>query len=205
MNFLTQTYLAGSSEDRIFGSLLGSNIKVNTYFKYNSETLKGIDLSKRINEFTFNHPSYFKSRERLNPKFRKYAPLLIGIFYDHFLAAGWKDHANTPLDMYAENIYQILRNKSSILPYKLKIISPVMTGSNWMTSFATLKGTHASIKEMIHICTFQSNLEYAFMDLMEKYPLYKDDFKALFPELKDFVSKVERFENKEAYTMVKAS
>jgi acyl carrier protein phosphodiesterase len=204
MNFLTQSYLAGTSEDRIFGSLLGGNIKVNTYHKYNSETLEGIELNRRINDFMFNHPSYFKSKDRLNPKFRKHAQLLVSIFYDHFFAAGWNNYSNQPLDIYSENIYQILRNKIAILPYKLRMIYPVMTGSNWLTSFSTLKGTHASIKEMVHICTFQSNLEYAFMDLMEKYPLYKDDFNTFFPDLINFVGNTHQFDNKQSYAMVKA-
>jgi acyl carrier protein phosphodiesterase len=201
MNFLAHSYFAGSSEDRLFGSLLGGNIKVNTYHKYNNETLGGVNLSKRINEFTFSHPSFFKSKDRLNPKFRKHAQLLITIFYDHFLAAGWNDYSDTSLEIFSENVYQTLKNKLSVLPYKLKIIYPVMSGSNWLRNFSTLKGTHASIKEMINICTFQSNLEYAFMDLMEQYPLYKDDFNTFFPELIDFVGKSDHFENKENYAM----
>jgi acyl carrier protein phosphodiesterase len=187
MNFLIHTYLSGSSEDAIFGSLLGDKIKGNTYHKYNDATVTGILLSKKINEFMENHPSFERGRARLNPKFRKQEKHILNIFYDHFLARSWADYSTISLQEYSEEVCHLLLKRYRIMPYKLKLIYPYIDGSNWIANIATVKGVHASMKELIDLGIFRATIEYSMLELTEKYTQYKEDFAALFPDLINFV------------------
>jgi acyl carrier protein phosphodiesterase len=187
MNFLIHSYLSGSSEDTIFGSLLGDKIKGNTYHKYNDGTITGILLSKRINEFMENHPCFERGRARLNPKFRKQAKHILNIFYDHFLARSWADYSTISLQEYSEEVCHLLLKRYRIMPYKLKLIYPYIDSSNWIANIATVKGAHASMKELIDLGIFRANIEYSMLELTEKYTQYKEDFAVLFPDLINFV------------------
>jgi acyl carrier protein phosphodiesterase len=187
MNYLSLSLLAGPSEDKIFGSFLGNNIKVNSYHKYNEETLDGVRLNKRIDDFTNSHPSFQKSIERLSPKFRKYGKPLIRLFYDHFLAANWNKYSKRPLKEHASYIYEVLSNRSAILPYKAGKIFPMMIKTDWLHSQAELKGTFLCMKDLIRLTILQSTQENAFTELMENYQQFREDFEAFFPDLCRFV------------------
>jgi acyl carrier protein phosphodiesterase len=187
MNFLVHSFLSGPSEDIIYGSLLGDKIKGNTYHKYNDETKKGILLSKKINEFIFNHPDFIKGQSRLNPKFRKNAKHILTIFYDHFLARNWGNYSGIPLEEYSEEVCYLLLKRYRIMPHKLKQIYPFIDGSNWITNFATVKGAHASMRELINIGVFRANIEYSMMELTEKYDQSRKDFVILFGDLINYV------------------
>jgi acyl carrier protein phosphodiesterase len=191
MNFLIHSYLSGPCEDTIFGSLLGDKIKGTTYHKYNPEIVKGILLSKKINAFISDHSSFKNSQSRLNPKFRKHAKHILDVFYDHFLARSWSDYSEISLDEYSEEVCHLLLKRYRIMPYKLKLIFPYIEGSNWIANFATVKGAHASMRELINIGVFRASIEYSIIELTEKYNQYKEDFTILFADLINFVKGIE--------------
>ncbi len=87
MNFLAHAVLAGSSPDRIAGSMAGDFVKGVLYeADYPTEFLLGLRLHRRIDAFSNTQSHLRQSARRLPDQLRRIAPPCIDMLADHFLA-----------------------------------------------------------------------------------------------------------------------
>ena len=103
MNFLAHLYLSGDNEQIIVGNFIGDFVKGRNALQTFDPTIAlGIELHRAIDQFTDTHPVVRSSKDRLRPKYRHYAGVIVDIFYDHFLARKWNDYHKTPLPEFAQ-------------------------------------------------------------------------------------------------------
>src|ERR1700741_2833759 len=103
MNFLAHIYLSGNDEDVIMGNFMGDFVTGRHYEGLNAGMIKGVELHRKIDEFTDTHPVVQQSKERLYKNYHKYAPVIVDIFYDHFLAANWSKYSNIELEKFTQD------------------------------------------------------------------------------------------------------
>jgi acyl carrier protein phosphodiesterase len=188
MNFLSHLYLSGSSEGLIIGNFIADSVKGSDYKIYPPEIQKGILLHRQIDSYTDTHPIVEESKKRLREKYRKYASVIVDIFYDHFLAINWKDFSEEELNTYAQNIYVLMQQNQALLPLKSLHFTKYMISYNILEAYSRLEGIEQVLKGMAQRAKFESNMEHAIVDLKEHYHLFDNEFKLFFPELKQFVN-----------------
>lgn len=159
---------------------------------YAPEIAKGIRLHRMIDHFTDTHPVVAESKARLRPKYRKFAPVIADIYYDHFLASSFEQYAIKPLAVYAQEIYALIQQHFDLLPPRVQHLFPYMQQQNWLLSYAQLEGIARALTGMSRRATFVSGMETAAEELEENYTLYAADFNAFFPELVQFVEETKR-------------
>src|SRR5690349_12341831 len=99
MNFLAHIFLSGDDPEIMVGNFIGDFVKGrNLDDRFSSGIVKGIELHRAIDEYTDSHPVVAQSKNRLRPKYRHYAPVIVDVFYDHFLAKNWKNYHPTSLE-----------------------------------------------------------------------------------------------------------
>src|SRR4051812_44429809 len=109
MNFLAHLYLSGDNDYVKLGNFIGDFVKGrNLNEQFPSGIARGIRLHRAIDEFTDSHPIVKKSKDRLRPAYRHYAPVIVDVFYDHFLARNWTRYSDTALADYAEQTYDLV-------------------------------------------------------------------------------------------------
>ena len=140
MNFLAHLYLSGDSDELKIGNFIADAVKGKAHEKFPAPIQKGIILHRRIDSFTDSHPIVLESCKRLWDKYRHYSPVIIDIFYDHFLAANWKNYSELQLDEFADNCYRLIENNVENLPEKIKIMLPYMKAHNWLVNYAQVEG-----------------------------------------------------------------
>ena len=87
MNFLAHLYLSGDNHKIMLGNFIGDFVKGrNGLKKFDPEIISSIELHRAIDEITDNHPIMTVSKNRLRPKYRHYSGVILGVYYDHFLA-----------------------------------------------------------------------------------------------------------------------
>ena len=59
---------------------------------------------------------------------------------------------------------------------------------NILSAYAELDGIERVLRGMSTRTRFISNMENAIFDLKESYPLYENEFKRFYPDLKQFVN-----------------
>jgi acyl carrier protein phosphodiesterase len=86
MNYLAHLYLAGDSPESILGNLIGDFLKGTTVDSYSESIRKGIQLHKQVDRYTDLHDIVRKSKQLISPVNKRYAGIIVDVFYDHFLA-----------------------------------------------------------------------------------------------------------------------
>lgn len=200
MNFLAHLYLSGDDPEIMVGNFIGDFVRgrhVHEQFPFTIAT--GIELHREIDQFTDSHEVVMESKKRLRPKYRHYAPVIIDMFYDHFLAAQWQEHHAQPLSDFATYAYTQLQRHETILPERVVQMMPYMVKGNWLLSYAQTNGIHRALTGMSRRTPFDSKMDEAVMDLEKWYQEFNTEFRAFFPELKQMSesflkSKVNKFD-----------
>ncbi len=130
-------------------------------------------MHRKIDSFTDSHPIVELSKQRLREKYRKYAPVIVDIYYDHYLAVNWKDYSKIELDVFVENIYSIIKNNHSILPIKSAQFTNYMLEHNILVGYSKLEGIEKVLYGMSRRAKFQSNMEHAINDLKQHFSLFE--------------------------------
>ncbi|HEY4655709.1 MAG TPA: ACP phosphodiesterase [Cyclobacteriaceae bacterium] len=189
MNFLAHLYLSGDQPKIMIGNFIGDFVKGRDVRKrFEKDIATGIELHRAIDEFTDNHPVVTRSKERLRPRFRHYAPVVADMFYDHFLAANWSAYHPVSLPDYAEQVYRTLELYRPILPEGVQRMLPYMIKGNWLVSYAEPAGIHRALSGMAVRTPFDSGMEKAADVLEQHYSEFEKEFTRFFPDIKAYAA-----------------
>jgi acyl carrier protein phosphodiesterase len=184
MNFLAHQFLSGGDHKLMVGNFIADFVKGRAALeKFDAEIVRGIELHRSIDAFTDVHPIVSESKNRLRPKYRHYAGVIVDVFYDHLLARNWSAYHQVPLPEFAANVYQVMQHNNSILPGEVKGMLPYMIRGNWLVNYAKIEGIHRALSGMSSRTPYLSKMEEASEDLRQNYDSFKDEFSQFFPAL----------------------
>jgi acyl carrier protein phosphodiesterase len=173
---------------------MADRIRGDEAYSFESSVTQGILLHRFIDNYTDNHEIVKKSKQRLYPEFHKYAPVIVDVFYDHFLAAGFNKYSSETLSEYSQRCYKILRQNIHVMPVRVQQFLPYMIRHNWLTGYAVVEGTGKALAGLASRASFDSKMYKAVYDLIENYDLYQNEFDQFFPDLikysKEFLSAI---------------
>src|SRR6187549_190225 len=89
MNWLAHLLLSPPEPLLRLGNLSGDFVRGIDVTLLRPELQLGITQHRRIDAFVDAHPLVRRSRERLDAPFRRFAGVLVDVYYDHFLARDW--------------------------------------------------------------------------------------------------------------------
>ena len=194
MNFLAHAYLSGEDQKILVGNFIGDFIKGRQALnQLDAEIVRGVELHRAIDEYTDNHAVVHESKDRLRPKYRHYAGVIVDVFYDHFLAARWREFHPRPLEEFAANTYTTVERFSDILPVKFMHMFPYMRSGNWLVNYGKISGVHRALSGMASRSPYESQMEHAAKDLEIHYDEFNEEFGRFFPRLKDFCDEWVRY------------
>lgn len=186
MNFLAHLYLSKNNKNILIGNFIADAVKGKKYKEYPKEIQTGILLHREIDNYTDNHPVVKKSKRRLNERYKHYDGVIIDILYDHFLAKNWNNYSEIPLDVYAENIYNLLNGHLETFPDKIQYMLPYMIEYNWLVSYSSVAGIGLVLEGMNRRTKGVSKMDLAIEDLKKYYNEFEVDFTSFFKELQQF-------------------
>ena len=190
MNFLAHAFLSGDNPELLLGNFIADTVKGKQAELYTIEVAKGIKLHRLIDTYTDTHQIVAETKARLRPQYRKFAPVIADIFYDHFLASRFEQYAQEPLAPYTQKVYGIVSASLHLLPERMKYTFEHMHRHNWLLGYAELEGVGRALTGMSRRASFASGMETAVHELEENYTLYAAEFEAFFPELVNYVEEV---------------
>lgn len=186
MNFLAHLFLSGTNPEIRVGNFIGDFVRGrNLHEQFSADMALGIELHREIDDFTDSHAVVRESKIRLRPKYRHYAPVIVDMFYDHFLARKWNDYHPLPLDHYAKENYELLQKYADQLPLRVQQMLPYMIQGNWLVSYSRIEGIHRALSGMAHRTPYKSKMEEATHDLKKYYAEFEMEFVQFFPDLEE--------------------
>jgi acyl carrier protein phosphodiesterase len=188
MNYLAHLQLGGDAPAQLLGSLYGDFVKGPLAGRWPADIEAAIRLHRRIDVFTDSHPLQLQSRARFPIERRRYAGILLDIFFDHCLALNWADYVGEPLPSFTGRVYRVLAAEPA-LPERLALIAPHMAAQDWLGSYADFRVLERVLLGMQRRLSRPEGLNGAMVELERLYQPLLADFQQFYPELQAFVAR----------------
>lgn len=91
MHFLAHLHLAEGNPYEQIGQIAGDFAKGLVLGDQHPEVARGIRRHRRCDSFTDSHPNMLRSKALMNGPYRRYAGLVLDLYYDHLLAEHWSE------------------------------------------------------------------------------------------------------------------
>jgi acyl carrier protein phosphodiesterase len=189
LNYLAHLFLAGTNPEFILGNFIADHVKGSDILKYSETVKKGISMHRAIDTYTDQHPVVKQSIARLRADFRKYAGVIVDMYYDHFLSAYWDQYSTINLPAFTQTRYDILNTFQPILPMRSARLLYYMEKQNWLLSYSNFDGMQQAFNGMSRRTTFESKMEFAVESLKSGYTEFRNEFREFFPDLQAYVEK----------------
>ena len=171
MNYLAHIYLSGTDDELLLGNFMADAVKGKKAELYAPGVAKGIYLHRLIDTYTDTHPVVAETKARLRPKYRKFAPVVADMYFDHFLARNFEHYAREPLHEFVQRSYTLIGKHYELLPQRVQHLFSYMRRDNWLVSYAELQGIGQALKGMSRRTSFASGMETAAQELEAQYAL----------------------------------
>ena len=181
MNHLAHLLLADHSGSDRIGALLGDFVKGDPSRDFSGEWLRGIRLHRAVDRFTDDHPLTRASRERFQPRYRRYAGVLVDLYYDHFLVHHWSPFAHNPLARFAASVYAQIAAVKAQLPEPLQRFTDVMVDQRLLERYGEVALILEVAQRMSGRLSRPNDLGEAAGELLRLYTDIETDFLAFFP------------------------
>jgi acyl carrier protein phosphodiesterase len=177
MNYLAHAYLAGDGESDRLGGLMGDFVKGPLPCGLPPDLAAGVALHRRIDSYADTHPAFQRSRRRVSTERRRYAGVMVDMFYDHLLASHWFAYSSKALGLYSREIYDLLDANAALLPERLGQVRVWMRKDDWLSGYRTLEGTGNALDRIAqHRLSRPGTLPGAIEELADDYQGFKADF-----------------------------
>jgi acyl carrier protein phosphodiesterase len=192
MNWLAHLFLSRPNiEDRL-GNVLADLVKGEDKRNLNCCFDRGIKCHLLVDSFTDKHFSFKHSKRMIIVQHRRYAGILIDIYYDHLLARNWSNYSTITLSVFKQDIYQSFTQNIDKIPEKASLTLQKMICEDWLGSYYYLSGIEkALIRIKKRLSTKYSDdfiVNQAIKQLENQYDFFNKDFNILFPELITYIS-----------------
>ncbi len=119
MNHLAHALLSGSNDDVRLGGMLGDFVRGGIDPQLPIGVRHGIALHRAIDTFTDTHVEIRAARALFEPPYRRYAGILIDIWFDHLLARDFSEWADIRLRDFSDDLLRLLQDRNDLLPESL--------------------------------------------------------------------------------------
>ncbi|VVO71257.1 Acyl carrier protein phosphodiesterase [Pseudomonas fluorescens] len=185
MNYLAHLHLGGQRPGQLLGSLYGDFVKGRLQGQFAPEIEGAIQLHRSIDVFTDRHPQVDVALSRFSLTRRRYAGIVLDVFFDHCLARDWTLYADRPLELFTSDVYRVLSSERQ-LPERLAKIAPYMVANDWLGSYQEFEVLEQVLRGISRRLTRPEELAAAMQELRLLYEPLSEDFRLFYPQLQDF-------------------
>jgi len=185
MNYLAHLHLGGQRPGQLLGSLYGDFVKGRLQGQFAPDIEGAIQLHRSIDVFTDRHPQVDVALSRFSLTRRRYAGIVLDVFFDHCLARDWRLYADRPLELFTSDVYRVLSSERQ-LPERLAKIAPHMVANDWLGSYQVFEVLEQVLRGISRRLTRPEELAAAMQELRQLYEPLSEDFRLFYPQLQDF-------------------
>ena len=187
MNWLAHLLLAEANPESRLGNLLGDLVKGVERQSLAPCLQRGVKCHQAIDIFTDGHLIVKRSKKRISAKYRRFAGILIDVFYDHILANNWQDYSDIPLTEFTSTVYDSWADQIDFLPVYARGVIRQLIDEDWLGSYSSLEGVENTLIRLSWKLSRrrkrQFDLTPAKKELTQNYAELEQDFQQFFPQL----------------------
>lgn len=189
MNVLAHALLAGDDAGLRLGGVMGDFVHGTPDPSLPARVREGIRLHRAIDSYTDSHPEVRAARGRMPPPFRRYAGILLDVWFDHLLARRFADWSDTPLDTFSTRLRAELHEAGPLLPDALKRFLSYMDRHDLPAGYADVERVAAAFAGLSGRLSRANPVADAVPVLEAQAAALERTFAAFFPDLRAFATR----------------
>lgn len=185
MNFLAHLYLAEPTEESLVGNFLGDFVKgtpQSLVDQFPEGVIRGIVQHRAIDVFTDAHPTFASARAILAPSRRRFAGIIVDIFYDHFLSISWPAEGPNRI-AFISHCYDILSTRTDLIPNDIQPVIARMIDQDWLGCYANIDGISLTLRRIATRSPKVAPIVTGTDDLTKHWNEFTSLFETFFPDL----------------------
>ena len=185
MNHLAHALLADAGGvEFALGSAQGDFVHGHPDFAWPEARQAGLRFHRAIDRFTDVHPEVVAARNLFEPPLRRYAGIVLDVWFDHLLVRSWpRCCTEEPLTRFSQRWLALLDARATELPESLRAFLAWMHAHGLPAAY----GDEATVDDVFHALARRlsrpSPVGEALPALLERAEALQRCFDAFFPEL----------------------
>ena len=186
MNHLAHALVSGADENLILGSMLGDFVHGRIDVALPLGVQQGLALHRAVDVFTDRHPVVMTAKGLFQPPYRRYAGIILDIWFDHLLARNFPHWSNQTLESYSLHLREVLQRHREELPTQLRAFLRYMQAHDLPLAYRD-EDEIASVLTAVGTRLTRANPLASSMSEIERLrPELQTAFDAFFPDLVAF-------------------
>lgn len=187
MNHLAHALLAGDDEWLQLGGMLGDFVHGQPDPQlYPPRVIAGIRLHRAIDMYTDAHPEVLTAKALLPPPYRRYAGILLDMWFDHYLARDFSRWNTRPLEAYSVALRALLHRHDALLPPPLRRFRDYMDAHELPAGYADRAMLGRALAGIGQRLSRANPLDSALPVLVQRDALLQRHFEVFYPQLQEF-------------------
>lgn len=187
MNHLAHALLADGDEALQLGGMLGDFVHGQPDpARYPARVITGIRLHRAIDVHTDAHPQVLAAKALLPSPYRRYAGILLDMWFDHCLARDFQRWSTQPLTNFSDALRDMLQRHDELLPSALQRFLHYMQAHDLPAGYADRAVLGHAIAGIGQRLTRANPLATALPVLMARDAALQRCFDVFFPQLREF-------------------
>lgn len=189
MNYLGHAFLSFGNSETLTGNMIGDHVKGRIALEQFPEGIrKGIELHRKIDEYTDNHPAVARAKLLFREDYGLYAGAVTDTVFDHFLANDPKYFASAhALLQFTQEVYKMLDEHKEYFPAGFAAYFPNMRHYNWLYGYRSMKGVEKSLGGLAHRALHMPPPEKAYIAFVSGYYTLNQCYYELIDDIIKFV------------------
>jgi len=188
MNILAHALLAAPDADRMFGSLIGDFVRGAIDPTLPPGVRAGIALHRSIDTYTDAHADVAAARALFVPPFRRYAGILLDVWFDHLLARQWARYGEGALEEFSDNVRALLALNPARVPERMRAFVAYLGAHDLPAAYRDSAIVGDVVRGMSRRLTRANPLEDALPQLVALHAPLQRCFDVFFPALRNFAA-----------------
>jgi acyl carrier protein phosphodiesterase len=183
MNHLAHFLLAADDDQSRMGTLLGDFVRGPDLSAWPPRVAAAIRLHRRVDSITDTHADVAAVKHLVDPPLRRYAGILLDVFFDHFLTAQWQHWHAAPLQDYCTGVYASLAGSADQMPDAAGSLARRMGEYDILRAAASRAGVSRVLTRIAGRLSRPVALADGVHSLDAHYAEFDRAFRKFFPEL----------------------
>lgn len=187
MNHLAHALLAGADEQLRLGGLLGDFVHGPVHgLSLPPRVVDGVRLHRAIDVYTDAHPEVMLARQWLPSPYRRYAGILLDMWFDHLLARDFPRWSGQPLAGFSDDLRDMLLRHDALLPPALRDFRQYMDARDLPAAYADRVVLGKALAGIGRRLRRANPLDSAMPLLVSREAELQRHFEGFFPQLQVF-------------------
>lgn len=187
MNFFAHLVLAEPTAESRFGNLLADFCRGVDLHQYSPAIQAAVWRHRAIDRFTDQHDAVRQARLLFSPRYRRFAPVITDLLWDHLLLVYWQQFDARPLAPLCQQFYRQLSQQRAQMPTAMAHIIQLLIQQDWFAHYQQLDGIAAALDNMARRLRFANQFAGSATEFAPQLPQFYQLFCQFYPQLQQHV------------------